>query len=475
MENLLKPIEVFKYFKEICTIPHGSGNMEKISQYCMDFAKEQGLKAYCDDAKNVIIYKNGTKGYEDAEPVILQGHLDMVCQKTEECDIDFLKDGIDFYVDGDFLKAKGTTLGADNGIAVAMVMAILADDKISHPPIEAVFTTDEEIGLIGANVLDLSKLKGRKMINLDSEEEKVVTVSCAGGSDFLTYIPLEYENVLGRKYTLGIKGLKGGHSGVDINKCRVNADILLGRILNSISNIADIRVMYINGGDKGNAIPNAAKVEFVADSDLSLAEEYINIVKREISDREENVQIDLSLEGEGEYSAFSKKCTEKLLYMLLMTPNGIIDMSASIKDLVETSLNLGMLSTEKERIKFMYALRSNKSTSLDFLEDKLSAFASYLGLEYELGGRYEPWEYRAKSNLRELYVKCFNAAFKSEPIIKAIHAGLECSVFSGAIENFDCISVGPDMSGVHTVEEKLSISSVERIYNLIITVLENCK
>ncbi len=477
MGNTFKPFEVFKYFKEICAIPHGSGDMEMISEYCLNFAKENGLLAYCDDAKNVIIYKDGTKGYEDAEPIILQGHLDMVCQKTEDCDIDFLKDGLELYVDGDFLKAKGTTLGADNGIAVAMIMAILADDKISHPPIEAVFTTDEEIGLIGAGALDLSKLKSRKMINIDSEEENVVTVSCAGGSDFSTYIPLAYEVKSGKKYTLEIKGLKGGHSGVDINKCRVNADILAGRLLSVLERVTSFDVISINGGDKCNAIPNSVKVELLTDDEYfeDVVNSYFEIVKDEISDREKDCIFELKADGEGEYKVFSEDTKAILIYYLIATPNGIIDMSANIEGLVETSLNLGVLMTEEDRITLEYALRSNKKTALDYLEVRLMIFAESFGMEGKISGRYEPWEYRKDSEIRDLYVRCFKEVFGCEPVVEAIHAGLECSVFSGAIEGFDCISIGPDMTGVHTVEEKLSISSVERIYSLILKVLENCK
>ncbi len=477
MENLLKPFEVFKYFKEICAIPHGSGDMEKISAYCINFAREQGLDSYCDDAKNVIIYKNGTKGYEDAEPIILQGHLDMVCQKTEDSDIDFKKDGLEVFLEGDFLKAKGTTLGADNGIAIAMIMAILADNEISHPPIEAVLTTDEEIGLIGAGALDLSMLKGKKMINLDSEEENVITVSCAGGSDFSTYIPLAYEVKSGKKYTFEIKGLKGGHSGVDINKCRVNADILAGRLLSVLERVTSFDIISINGGNKCNAIPNSVKIELLTDDEYfdDVVNSCFEIVRDEISDREKDCVFELKRDEEGGYKVFSEDTKAILIYYLIATPNGIIDMSANIEGLVETSLNLGILITEEDRITLGYALRSNKKTALDYLEVRLMIFAESFGMEGRISGRYEPWEYRPDSEIRDLYVKCFKEVFNREPIIEAIHAGLECSVFSGAIEDFDCISVGPDMSGVHTVEEKLSISSVERIYGLLLKVLENCK
>lgn len=262
----LKPLNVFKYFEEICNIPHGSENMDAISEYCVKFAENHSLKYIRDDANNVIIFKSATDGYENAEPVILQGHLDMVCQKTEESNIDFMKDGLDLYVDGDFVKAHGTTLGADNGIAVAMILAILESDEISHPEIQAVFTTDEEIGMVGAGKLDMSVLTAKKMINLDAEEDDAITVSCAGGSDFKAVIPVNRVKQTGTKITVTLKGLKGGHSGVEIDKGRVNADVLAGRFLNHMSNIADFDIIAINGGDKGNAIPNLCRIELCVKS-----------------------------------------------------------------------------------------------------------------------------------------------------------------------------------------------------------------
>lgn len=474
MENILKPEAVFKYFKEICAIPHGSGDMEKISEYCLNFAKENGLKAICDDAKNVIIYKNGSKGYENKPPVILQGHLDMVCQKTADCHIDFLQDGLELFSDGDLLGAKGTTLGADNGIAVAMIMAILSDDAISHPPIEAVFTTDEEIGMLGASALDMSLLKGKRMINIDSEEEGVVTVSCAGGSDFSTSIPLTFDVKSGRKYTLEIKGLKGGHSGVEIDKGGVNADILAGRLLSVLERLTTFDIISINGGDKCNAIPKSVKVELLTNDDNfeNVVDVYSEIVRNEISDREKECVIELETDGEGEYKVLSEDAKAILIYYLVSTPNGIIDMSVNIEGLVETSLNLGILATEEDRITMKYALRSNKKTALDYLEIRLMIFAESFGLESIISGRYEPWEYREESNLRDLYVECYEKAFGHKPKVEAIHAGLECSVFASKIEGIDCIAIGPDMTGVHTAQERLSVSSTAKIFGLLLNVLE---
>lgn len=470
----LNPKEVFKYFEEICAIPHGSGDMDRISAYCEEFAKKQGLFCIRDDANNVIIKKDASLGYEKSAPVILQGHIDMVCQKEKTNPIDFEKDGLDIYVDGDFVKANGTTLGADNGIAVAMIMSILASDDIAHPPIEAVFTTDEEIGMIGAGKLDTSVLKAKRMINLDAEEEEYLTVSCAGGSDFKAVLPIERRTVKGTKATIEISGLTGGHSGVEIDKGRVNANILAGRLLNMLSAKTGFDIISINGGTKANAIPFSCEIEIVAvDIDVfsKVFDDTVIVIKNELKDRESGLKITLSSGDAGSFEAFSDSVREKIMYLLLITPNGIIDMSSEIDGLVETSLNLGILKTEENEISAAYALRSNKSSSLDFLEAKMVSFAKFLGFETSVSGRYDPWEYVDNSELQELYIKAYSDKMGKEPIVTAIHAGLECAVFSASIPELDCIAIGPDMTGVHTTKEKLSISSVERIYGILCDIL----
>ena len=477
LENL-NPNRVFYYFEKISSIPHGSGDMDAIAKFCTDFAIEHNLKYIRDEANNVIIYKNGTVGYENSEPLILQGHLDMVCQKTEDCNIDFEKDGLELYVDGDFVKARGTTLGADNGIAVAMVLSVLESNDIAHPPIEAVFTTDEETGMIGARALDMSVLQGRRMINLDSETEDIVTVSCAGGSDFVVNIPLETKKICGTLITLDIKGLQGGHSGVEINKNRVNANMIAGRVLNELKSQFDYDIISINGGDKSNAIPNRCIVKLCArdfDSLVLSAQKSLDIIKNEIADREPNFAPEILVGDKGEYAALDTKINNKIIYTLLCVPNGVTEMSASIDGLVQTSLNLGVLMTNADNIILHFALRSNKKSALAFLEQRLAAFFDNLELKYETFGHYPPWEYRSDSVLRELYCDIYSEHFGSLPRIKAIHAGLECGVFASAKQDFDCVSIGPEMHDVHTTRERLSVSSTENVYSLIIKILEKLK
>lgn len=473
----LKAQRVFYYFEQLSAIPHGSGDMNKISQFCVDFAASHQLKHIRDDANNVVIYKDGTYGYESSAPIILQGHLDMVCQKTPDSEIDFLKDGLKLYVDDDFIAAQGTTLGADNGIAVAMVLAILESDSIAHPPIEAVFTTDEEVGMVGARALDTSVLKANRMINLDSETDDIVTVSCAGGSDFMVNIPLESTIKTGALITVEVCGLKGGHSGVEINKNRVNANMLAGRILNELKDY-DFDIISINGGDKSNAIPNRCIIELCANNleDICLKlDAALHLIKNEIADREPDFCVNITVGNTGEYSVLCNEIKNKIIYTLLCAPNGITEMSANIDGLVQTSLNLGVLITNKDGVVLHFALRSNKMSSLEFLEKRLCAFFDMLGLNYKTFGHYPAWEYRESSPLRDIFCDEYNKMFDKQPKVKAIHAGLECGVFADKINNFDCISIGPNLYDVHTTREKLSITSTQNLFNLIIKILEKLK
>ena len=476
--NNISPKEVFHYFEEISSIPRGSGNMQGIADYCVDFAEKYSLKAVRDSENNVIIYKPATTGYENSEPVILQGHLDIVCQKTPDCDIDFLKDGLELYVDGDFVKAKGTTLGADNGIAVAMILSILASDNVSHPKIEAVFTTDEEIGMIGATALDTTLLTAKKMINLDSEELDTVTVSCAGGSDFKAVLPISRKTATATRVDITLKGLMGGHSGICINEGRVNANALAGRFLNFAIKNTDFDLISVNGGDKANAIPLVCELELCSKNPQELkakAEEYLAVIKEEIAFREPDFEYEINVLGEENCSFIEKADVENIIYTLLCAPNGVIEMSAEIKGLVETSLNLGILETNENNVFLNFALRSNKKSALKFLEERLFVFFNKLNAKIETSGHYPPWEFNSNSVLQEIYKETYREQFGVEPKVEAIHAGLECGVFADKINGFDGIAIGPEIYDVHTVNERLSISSTEEIYKLLINILKKSK
>ncbi len=474
----LEPKRVFEYFERLTQIPRGSGDMQKIADFCMEFADRHGLRAIRDEADNIIIFKDATAGYEQAEPIILQGHLDMVCQKTADRDIDFLRDGLDIFIDNDFIKARGTTLGADNGVAVAMVLAILASDDIAHPAIEAVFTTDEEIGMVGALQLDTAPLRGRKMINLDSEDMDCMTVSCAGGSDFTAVMPIKRSQCDGTEVTVLIKGLRGGHSGVCIHEGRVNANMLAGRFLDFLNKATEFSLVSINGGNKGNAIPLECEIKALAKNGtefLMLATAYFAELKTEISAREPQFEPEILMGELGTQSALADEDKNKIIYALLCAPNGVQDMSAEIAGLVETSLNLGILQTDESSVKMHFALRSNKKTAIRALEEKLYTFFGRLSADCTTGGHYPPWEFNPNSTLQKIYIDCYKKHFGAEPRVEAIHAGLEGGVFADKIGGYDGISIGPQMHDVHTTGERLSISSTAEIYKLLLEILAECK
>ena len=474
----LKPESVFRYFEEIASVPRGSGDREKISNYCMAFAEDHGLRAVQDSAYNVIIYKDGTPGYENAEPVILQGHLDMVCQKEEDREIDFLNDGLELEIDGDFVKAKGTTLGADNGIAVAMALAILDSEDIPHPPLEVVFTTDEEVGMLGAVELDMSLLKGRKMLNMDSDDAEVLTVSCAGGSEFSLEVSALREERPGVAVSLSVKGLRGGHSGIEIDKGRVNANVCMARLLNHIQKTVDFNILSIDGGDKSNAIPLVSTAVLVTDSPEELekaAMEYGEVLKAEYVGREPEFYLESKILEEKSYSCLTEELTRQMIFVLLCAPNGVVEMSEEIENLVETSLNLGVLQTENDKIVLRFALRSNKESALRGLEEKLQTFATCMEGTAKLFGQYPPWEYKNDSVMQNLYREVYREKTGREVKVEAIHAGLECGIFSSALSGLDCISMGPQMYDIHTTGERLSISSTREIFEVVKEVLKRCK
>lgn len=473
-----EPQNIFGYFEALCRIPRGSGDMERISSFCMEFAEEHGLWAYRDEANNVVIKKPASGGYEKSEPVILQGHLDMVCQKDESSTINFETDGLEIYEEDGYIHARGTTLGADNGVAVAVMLAILADKTLSHPPIEAVFTTDEEIGMLGAVQLDMSVLEGKRMINMDSEDPLVVTVSCAGGSDFAADIPVERSIRKGASVSLSVKGLRGGHSGVEIDKGGENANILMGRFLNHLEKTCAFDIINVNGGDKGNAIPVSCTAQLVTENPEQIIkdfEAYAKIVADEIKMREPAFCWTAESLPVGNYEVMDAQASKKLLYALLLAPNGVLKMSAEIENLVETSLNMGILKTNTDSVHIAYALRSNKSTALQHLEERLTAFFGAMNCVISTGGHYPPWEYKNDSVLRDLYVEMCEKTMLEVPRIEAIHAGLECGVFASAIPGLDCISIGAEMHGIHTVQEKLSIRSTKELYEIVCRMLASLR
>lgn len=472
----LEPRSVFRFFEEMCAIPHGSRNTRAISDWCAAFAKERGLEYYQDQSNNVIIIKEATPGYEDAPAVILQGHLDMVCEKEAGCSKDMDREGLDLVVEGDFVTAKGTTLGSDDGIAVAMALAILDAHDIPHPRLEAVFTVDEEIGMLGAAAMDVSPLKGRQLINLDSEAEGVFTVSCAGGNVSTCRLPIARAPFQGQALTVTVSGLQGGHSGTEIHKGRANANMLLGRVLQAMAAAADLRIMEVNGGLKDNAIPiqSAARV-LAADAQAAraAAEEMARILADEYRVTDPGVTVTVTDGGNGE--AMDEASTKKVLCMLTCLPNGVQVMSADIAGLVQTSLNLGILATEEAEVQASFCLRSSVESQKEMLKARLGCLMEQLGGSVEFFGEYSGWEYLADSPLRERMVEVFTEQYGKAPQIEAIHAGVECGIFSGKLPGLDCVSCGPDLLEIHTPRERMSISSVQRVWAFVLEVLRRSK
>ncbi|MDE7434730.1 MAG: aminoacyl-histidine dipeptidase [Lachnospiraceae bacterium] len=479
----LEPKKVFHYFEEISRIPRPSYHEEKISDYLVEFARARGLEYYQDELKNVIIIKEAAPGYEDVEPLILQGHMDMVCEKEPGCTIDFERDGLELCIEGDDITARGTTLGGDDGIAVAYALAILDSDDIPHPRLEFICTVAEEVGMDGAMGLDVSMLKGRKLLNLDSEEEGIMLVSCAGGCSAQCILPMEWEQVSGQKMTIEVSGLKGGHSGTEIDKGRANANVLMGRILLELEGSFPYRIVSLAGGSKDNAIPRESRVQLVLPDHMAaqMSEQTAQIAEtlcREYSTSDPDICVKVTGdEAQGvdtEVSALTESKSHQAVALLNILPNGIQRMSDDIRGLVETSLNLGVLLLKEDELSLRYAVRSSVGSAKEYLLRQLSLITGEMGGNMACSGNYPAWEYRKDSVLREDMIRIFQEMYGREPQVEAIHAGLECGILAGKIEDLDCVSIGPDMQGVHTTEEKLSISSTRRTWDYVLRVIA-CK
>lgn len=480
LENL-QPERVFYYFEQIAAIPHGSRNTKQISDYFVSFAKEHDLEYYQDDANNIVMIKEATGGYENIDPIIIQGHMDMVCEKTDDCSIDFEKDGLDLYVDGDFLKARGTTLGGDDGVAVAYALALLEATEFAHPRLEVILTVDEEIGMLGAEVLDLSMLQGHKMLNIDSDVEGQFLTSCAGGMSVVAELPVKRMTMEGILTTITIDGLLGGHSGAEIDKERANADILMGRVLKAISAVTPFGIVKLAGGLKDNAIPRTCVAKLLLPNEeaykemLLVVKKLEDILKKELLACDPGIHIAASDAVSTETEILDFASTNKIIYLLRALPNGVQNMSMQIKGLVETSLNLGIMELQEDSLHLVISLRSSVGSKKEDLCDKVCQIIEMLGGEVSIDGIYPAWEYKADSKLREEIAATYEKLYGKAPEFDAIHAGLECGLLSSKIEDLDCVSFGPTNFDIHTPNERLSISSTERVWNFIVEFLKNTK
>ena len=479
----LNSYEAFKYFKEMNEIPRGSGSEKAISDWLVSFAKEHKLTVVQDKALNVIIKKPGTKGYEKAPILILQGHMDMVCEKNIGTKHDFEKDPIEFIVEEDFLKANGTTLGADDGIAVAFGLAVLASNDIPHPPIELLVTTEEETGMGGAEALDPKNLDGRILINIDSEEEGKLLVSCAGGVREKIKLPITWEEA-DKSFincAISIRGLNGGHSGMEINKGRANANKIMGRFLMDLKSVIDFKINSISGGAKNNAIPRDADALLLfRENDKTIVIEKIaqwnSTFKDELNDVDPDVVLAIEILKDKVKETFSDDTATKALQILFLIPNGVQNMSMAIEGLVQSSTNIGVLTTTKENVVFDSAVRSSVKTLKKAICDETIVLAEMVGATIEFQSDYPEWQYNPNSEIRKILEKVYNDLFGKKPEIAAIHAGLECGLFSAKFEGkLDQISFGPNIYDVHTPKEHLSISSTDRMWSYLLAILKEAK
>jgi dipeptidase D len=474
----LEPKDFFKHFEAISQIPRGSGNEKAVSDYVAGFARNLGCKVIQDKLFNLVIYKPASPGYENRPAVILQGHLDMVCEKNAGTVHDFNKDPLQLYTDGDFVKAKGTTLGADNGTAVAICMALLEDKTLPHPALEVVLTTEEETGMDGALGLDASLLSATRMINLDSGDEKIITIGCAAGVTVEYKLLLVWETTEGMKsaFTITVKGLQGGHSGSDIHKGRGNALVILGCMLAALEKDFGIRLTQISGGMKINAIPREAAAEFVVPAEYKTAvEACIEEYTRRFNEMYKTADPGLAIACEPTTlptRVFSADCSDKVIASLLLLPNGVQVMSQDMPGIVAASCNIGVMETMENGVLISCFPRGATQSHLKGMEEQIRELTARTGAEVRFVQRSPAWAFNPDSALLKTVVECYEKQNGCKPTVTAVHAGLECGIFAEKLPGLDIVSLGPDTFDLHTPDERLSVSSVKRVWMFLLKLLE---
>lgn len=470
-----QPEAVFRFFEEISAIPRPSYHEEKIADYLVAFAKARGLWVLRDELHNVLIKAPATEGLSDRAPVLLQGHTDMVCEKNADVEHDFLRDPLKLYVDGDLLRARGTTLGADNGIAVAMMLALLDGALGAHPPVECLFTTTEEVGLNGAEGFDYRHIDARRMVNLDSEALGWVTAGCAGGIRSDLVLCAKTELFAGEALSVSVTGLMGGHSGENINSGRANANKLMGRLLDVLlRELPDTRLVTLTGGSKDNAIPRECRALLAVSSieaASSILEEEGMCVAESLSADDRGFSLTVET-GEPEAVMLSGEDTRRAVSLLHTARNGVMAMSEDIPGLVETSRNLGVVQTDAATLTFVFSSRSSKESALDGSVEELDALAESLGYTARHYSRYPGWEYAKVSPLRDAYLRAFRDVTGRDAAVNVIHAGLECGIICSKLPEMDVISIGPSMHDIHSPDEALELSSTETFCQTLVRLME---
>ena len=475
-----EPKDALYYFEELTKIPRATYNCKQVSDYCVKFAKDLGLEWYQDEAHNVVIKKPGTPGYENAAPVIMQGHLDLVAVKTEGYEHDFTKDPLKLFVEDGKIGALNTSLGADDGIAIAYAMAILASKDIPHPPIEALFTADEEQSMNGAKTIDMSLFKGNMVMNLDGEEEGTFVVGCAGGFICRVHIPFTRVEESGQKISLSIRGLTGGHSGGEIQKQLANSNKLMGRVLYNLSKDYDFNIVSVNGGTAANVISMNTTAELIVEP--AHAEELVArfkafepVLKAEFGGDEDKMVLDAVCEGEATVQAMDAQATANVIAYLFGAPDEVQSYNRTFREYVETSLNTGIVKTDENDVWAEYQIRSEVKSKLDMFKDKMQMWAELVGGWCETFGDYPAWAYKADSKLREIMVKKFTEMYGREPEVYITHGGLEGGMFSEKNPDLDIVCFGCNLFDVHSVNERVEIESFKRTYEFILEVLKECK
>ena len=476
----LQPESVFEFFDTICDIPHGSGNTEQMLAFLEGFAKERELDYKIDAAGNIVIFKGASEGYEKSAPVILQGHMDMVCASDAGVRHDFEHDVLDLGIEGDYLYAEGTSLGGDDGIAVAYMLAVLDDDSLAHPPIEAVFTNDEEVGLLGASAFDAGILSGRRMINLDSEAEGILTCGCAGGSKVNTFLPLNRIRMKGLPVVITISGLQGGHSGEMIGTGRANAGKLMGRFLTELESYAIFCLENVYGGEKDNIIMPECKAHLVLDEEdyeavSKAAVRFERDLKKEYRGIEEGISVGIEKGNAHKVAVLDQESQDRVIKFLEHVPFGVRKMSSAAEGLVETSSNIGVIRTGETEFACVTSVRSSVQSGRKALELEVISLTTLCGGRTSISGEYPEWEYRTSSSLRDTMTALYKELYGDQPKIEVVHAGLECGIFSQKIRGLDAVSIGPDMKDIHSPNEKLSISSTQRVWNYLTVLLSRLK
>ena len=473
-ENFAYPT-LMKYFEEISAIPRASYHEQKITEYLVEFAKMRGLEYYCDGIGNVLINLPASKGRENDAPILLQGHTDMVCEKESDVEHDFSKDPLKLYVKDGWLRAEGTTLGADDGVAVAAMLAILDGAASDHASLQCLFTVSEEVGLDGAKGFDYSRIYARKMINMDSADEGLIIVGCAGGLRSNVDLPIDREALRGERMRIRVSGLFGGHSGEDIHRGRANAIKILGRVMLDLSRCDEsMRLVSICGGTKENAIPRETEAIIVTEHPDRIDSECRELSSQISSELcHDDARFSLTVDGaDGEGVPMSRGSTERVVFLVSTVANGVFAMNYGVDGLVEYSRNLGIVETEEDRVSFVFNSRSSYDSRIDASSAELDAYASLLGGESKHYNRYPGWTYSEDSAIRREYTEAYRSLFGCEPKIEVIHAGLECGIIKQAIPDMDMLSCGPVVVNLHSPDEALNIASFERFFSVILKVIQ---